>query len=141
MYSKLSKGHYLRGYGDRSESVAQATPIELTEGASEEAVRLLRDRPDTAGRIERVLSLVEGFESPYGLELLASVHYASTSVDTSAAVDSATAVRIVRNWNRLKRELFSERHVRLAWERLKATGWLEPGASNEAEDHDQLTSR
>lgn len=133
------EGHYLRGYGDRTEKVAEATPIELVEGASEEAANFLQDRPDTANRIEQVLELVEGFESPYGLELLASVHYVATSVNSSAAAEPAVAIRIVQQWNKRKGDLFSERHVRLAWDRLKGRGWLdEPGTSSEQEG--QLTS-
>ncbi|MGH8884122.1 MAG: type II toxin-antitoxin system antitoxin DNA ADP-ribosyl glycohydrolase DarG [Egibacteraceae bacterium] len=118
------EGHYLRGYGDRSERATEATPIELLEGVSEEVENFLQQEPATVSRLRRVVELVEGFESPYGLELLASVHYAATSVDSTAASDRGAAVRIVQNWNRRKSNLFTERHVMLAWERLNDAGWL-----------------
>jgi hypothetical protein len=35
----------------------------------------LTQYPDTRARFEKVAKLVEGFESPFGLELLASTHW------------------------------------------------------------------
>jgi O-acetyl-ADP-ribose deacetylase (regulator of RNase III) len=70
------EGHYLRGYGDRTQQVMKLSPITLLPGAKDEGRRWLDDHPDnTANRIEAVMQLVTGFASAYGLELLATVHW------------------------------------------------------------------
>jgi len=44
-------------------------------GAVEDASQLLENGEATRTRFQRVSELVEGFESPFGLELLATVHW------------------------------------------------------------------
>jgi len=61
----------LRGYGDRS----RAAPIQLLTGAREEATGFLVSNSETQSRLERVSALIEGFETPQGMELLATVHW------------------------------------------------------------------
>jgi O-acetyl-ADP-ribose deacetylase (regulator of RNase III) len=105
------EGHYLSGYGDRSKPVRDADPIALLPGAAEEADAFLEQHPDTRERSARVAALVEGFESPYGLELLASVHW----VAHAGAASTAQAATVeVQTWNRREKRLFGERHVHLA---------------------------
>jgi O-acetyl-ADP-ribose deacetylase (regulator of RNase III) len=74
---QVLEGHYLRGYGDRSQEVRQLSPISLLPGAEEEASAEVAGNPTepTADRIDAVLRLVDGFASAYGLELLATVHW------------------------------------------------------------------
>ena len=54
-------------------------PIRLTEGTAEKAAEHLD--PDSAERIDRLMALVEGFQTrfqtPYSLELLATAHFAA----------------------------------------------------------------
>lgn len=120
------EGHYLRGYGDRSRKVAEWEPLELIPGAGDEARDFLSSSPETYERINRVVELVEGFDSPYGLELLATVHWAATHGDAGILADADSAVKSVRTWSRRKERLFTERHIKLAWERLTDQGWLQP---------------
>src|SRR5205823_9470967 len=88
------EGHYLRGYGDRSaESSARLLP-----GAFDEAERYLGKHLRTKRRFERVLELIEGFESPYGLELLATTHWVARK-NPEAARDLDAAVRDVQKWS------------------------------------------
>jgi O-acetyl-ADP-ribose deacetylase (regulator of RNase III) len=126
------EGHYLRGYGDRSEPVLDAEPIELMPGASEQAAQFLAEHPDTRGRFDRVATLVKGFESPYGLELLASVHWVATVDERGGASDPEVVTRQVQSWTSRKGRLFTERHIVLAWRRLRDEGWLEPGVGRPA---------
>jgi O-acetyl-ADP-ribose deacetylase (regulator of RNase III) len=126
------EGHYLRGYGDRSGTVLDAEPIELMPGATENARSFLIDHPETHGRFDRVAALVEGFESPYGLELLASVHWVATAEDKGATTDPEVATREVQGWTSRKGRLFTERHIALAWSRLFEKGWLVPAVNEEA---------
>lgn len=118
------EGHFLIGYGDASQTVHAAEPISVLEGASEEARALLASHPATADRIERVLKLVDGFESAYALELLATVHWVATNEDPAAAEDAAAAARLVGAWSSRKRRMFGHDHVTAAWHRLRDEGWL-----------------
>ena len=49
-------------------------PSSSFPGAVEKSRTVLAEKPETGQRLERVANLVEGFESPFGLELLATVH-------------------------------------------------------------------
>lgn len=118
------EGHYLRGYGDRSRPVLETEPIELLAGAVEEAEAFLADYPDTVERFDRVAHLIEGFESPYGLELLATVHWIATNEASSAGSDAVAAIPLVQAWSQRKQRLFGDRHIGLAWSRLWDQGWL-----------------
>jgi O-acetyl-ADP-ribose deacetylase (regulator of RNase III) len=118
----LVEGHYLRGFGDRSKSVRDADPIELLPEAAAEADAFLAEHPDTRERFARVAALVEGFESPYGLELLASVHWVAHESDPATTPEAATAK--VQSWTHRKGQLFTERHVDVAWTRLAGQQWL-----------------
>ncbi len=68
--------------GDQSDKV-----LELVPGAVEDAQRVLAEQPETRERFERVSQLVEGFESPYGLELLATVHWIMTRESPATTED------------------------------------------------------
>ena len=74
-------------------------------------------------RISRVTRLIEGFETPYGLELLATVHWLCSKGD-DPRVGVARVMDGVRAWNRRKGDLFTEHHVAVSLERLQEDGWL-----------------
>jgi hypothetical protein len=79
------EGYYVSGYGaggDRPEK-----PLDLVPGAVEDARAVLAERPETLARFERVGKLVEGFESPFGLELLATIHWVVTREDAASDED------------------------------------------------------
>ncbi|MBL8078257.1 MAG: macro domain-containing protein [Anaerolineales bacterium] len=112
-------GHYLSGYGDRS----NASNIYLLPNAKEEAEQFLKDHPDTQERLEKVSNLIDGFETPYGMELLATVHWLAQE-DPSVKNDYKAAVHGFESWNQRKREHFKPEHIKTAWERLKQQGWI-----------------
>lgn len=111
------EGHYINGLGDFSGK----SDIELLPGAEQEAEDFLRAHPEIEERLEKVTQLIEGFETPYGMELLATVHWA---VSQKEATSLGEAVRIIRGWNPRKGDLFDEQHVGVAWERLEEEGWI-----------------
>ncbi len=111
------EGHFLKGYGDGTSH----TGISLLPGAVEEAQIFLKENPETLERFDRVGSLIEGFESPYGLELLATTHWA---VAHEAAGNPQEATSRVRAWSPRKERLFTPEHVEVAWNRLADGGWL-----------------
>ncbi|GIK09060.1 MAG TPA: macro domain-containing protein [Anaerolineales bacterium] len=112
-------GHYLSGYGDRS----NASNIYLLPNAKEEAEQFLKDHPDTQEHLEKVSNLIDGFETPYGMELLATVHWLAQE-DPSVKNDYKAAVHGFETWNQRKREHFKPEHIKTAWERLKQQGWI-----------------
>jgi O-acetyl-ADP-ribose deacetylase (regulator of RNase III) len=118
------EGHYLRGYGDRTQEVMKLSPISLLAGAEDEGRSWLAAQPDqTLDRIEAVLGLISGFASAYGLELLATVHWILIREDGDLAAPE-TLARMVSSWNERKRQLFTEVHVRRAGNHLLDKGWI-----------------
>lgn len=113
------EGHFIRGYGDRSREAS----IRVIPEAVEEATRFLSGDAETAGRLERVRRLIEGFETPYGMELLATVHWVAQS-ESAARNDAEEAVRLVQEWSGRKRRTFRPQHIRTAWGQLHAHGWI-----------------
>ena len=113
------EGHYIRGYGDRSRNAQ----IYLLPNAAETADRVLSDQPETRSRLEKVSRLIEGFETPYGMELLASVHWVATE-ENNPAMNAEDAVNKILNWSRRKKLTFKSAHIHKAWNRLKTQDWL-----------------
>ena len=113
------EGHYIRGYGDRSR---EAQIYVLPDGEIA-ARRFLENSDDAIERLERVSNLINGFETPYGMELLATVHWVVRE-NWEAGEDSERAIELVREWNIRKSELFKPQHIRKAWQRLREQNWF-----------------
>jgi O-acetyl-ADP-ribose deacetylase (regulator of RNase III) len=110
-------GSYISGYTED----ATQTDIQLSDDAGSQAQAVLAAHTSSNDRVERVRRLIEGFESPNGLELLTTVHWA---VCEEGARTPAEALAVVADWTPRKREVFEERHVVIAWERLRSQGWI-----------------
>ncbi|MDB2687025.1 macro domain-containing protein [Mariniblastus sp.] len=115
------EGHFVTGFGDASEEPGKV--LEASNEATEKAKKYLKSKTDTLGRFERVDSLIDGFETAYGMELLASVHWVVKHEDNAAKSPDA-AVKLIHNWNDRKRDSFGSHHVQVAWDRLASEGWL-----------------
>lgn len=113
------EGHLVTGYADGGD--APDKQIELVPGAVRDAMAFLETAPDSRARFDRVVDLVEGFESPFGMELLATVHWVGAR---EGARTPQEAIRLVYAWNPHKRQ-FSERQIALAWDTLVQKGWLD----------------
>lgn len=111
------EGHFTRGYGD---SPKPDREIELLPGATEAADAFLDTSSESSQRLRQVSELIEGFQTPYGMELLSSVHWVSVH-DEPPATDSATAVEKVHSWNERKARMFQPKHIRVAWERIHSS--------------------
>ena len=121
---EVMEGHFIRGYGDSQKPEAE---IDLLPGAVEEASAFLNGKTDSLARLEQVADLIEGFETPYGMELLATVHwvahYGGRQGEAPAAdVDAAT--NVVHAWNPRKQNIFKPDHIRAAWIQLAQRGWM-----------------
>jgi O-acetyl-ADP-ribose deacetylase (regulator of RNase III) len=112
-------GHLIRGYGDRTQ---ESQIYVLPEGRTA-AQSFLEQDTDAHSRLERVSRLIQGFETPYGMEMLATVHWAAQE-DTAAVTDPEAAIAGVQSWSDRKRTLFKPQHLRKAWQRLSEQGWL-----------------
>ena len=112
------EGHFVRGYGDRSR---EASIQVLSEGRKEVAA-YLADDDATLKRIEAVNELIEGYETPHGMELLATVHWVMVE-NPLALAGVEHAVRDVHGWNDRKARVFPEHHIRVAYEQLKRLKW------------------
>ena len=112
------EGHFISGYGDAEDDPEKQ--IELNIGASERAEEFLQSHPATHAHFDRVADLIDGFETPYGMELLATVHWVTGHEGASNADE---AVAKVYSWNDRKR-MFGEERIRIAWELLDDKGWL-----------------
>jgi len=76
--------------------------LKLLPGAAEETLAFLKEHPESHKRFERVADLVEGFESSFGLELLATVHWLVDN-DESIKNKQGLANRMY-NWNDAKQQ-------------------------------------
>ena len=95
-------------------------------GAVDEARNFLEDQAETRQRFDRIADLVAGFESPFGLELLATVHWVCTKgarKEETVPQDMDELVRYIYQWDSCKRQ-FSPRQIALAHEVLIKKGWL-----------------
>ena len=114
------EGHFIRGYGDRN----SGAEVMVLEGAVAQAHTALATEHSTRTRIARVSNLIQGFESPYGMELLATVHWIA-SQNSEIRGDVAAIAALVHSWSERKKAAFSERHVEVAWTQLRQEGWLD----------------
>jgi O-acetyl-ADP-ribose deacetylase (regulator of RNase III) len=112
------EGHLIVGYGDGGDKPEK--PIELAPGAADWAAEFLRGHPVTEERFGRVVNLIEGFETPFGMELLATVHWVATR---ESAADVEAATKKVYAWSSRK-SMFSLEQLSVAWQTLSDKGWL-----------------
>ncbi len=112
------EGHFISGYGDAGDDPEKH--IELTPDAAEVADVFLHGHPTTQVHFEKVVDLIEGFESAYGMELLATVHWVGKHEGAATADE---AIEKTFAWNDRKR-MFNERHIRIAWGVLTSKEWL-----------------
>lgn len=116
-------GAYITGVGDQS----GPSEIRVLPDALAAANQYLdQTEAQTRDRVERVTHLIEGFQTPYAMELLATVHWVAT--EEPQATDLPSVVVRVHEWNERKRQLMSERDIGLAFEVLRVNGWLQSKA-------------
>ena len=125
------EGHFIEGFGDGRNS--PRTPIRLFEGAVSEAVKVSKQSStaEQKDRVRRVFELIEGFESPYGMELLASVHWVAAQEGVPS--EPGAVVQAVHAWNDRKRKIMKPEHIQVAWNRLHDLGWLGQDTTSHAD--------
>ncbi|MCK9874374.1 macro domain-containing protein [Frankia sp. Ag45/Mut15] len=111
------EGHYTRGYGDRS----REPRIHLLPGAEREAESFLQGREESLDHLVQVRRLVDGWETPYGLELLATTHWALTRAEKQIS-SRESLHKYVASWTPRKAMLFKENQIDRAVDHLVSTG-------------------
>lgn len=112
------EGHLLTGYADGGD--APQKQLALVPGATKDAESFLETKAATHDRFNRVVRLVEGFETPYGLELLATVHWVAVQ---EGATDLESIEQATHAWGERKGQ-FTRAQIQLAADRLRTEGWL-----------------
>lgn len=112
------EGHLISGYaegGDRPDK-----PLKLVPGSVTDAEAFLRHDTETRSRFDRVADLVEGFETPFGLELLATIHWVTIHEGASNVREAA---QLTAAWSDRKGG-FTLRQIDLAFKRLVNKVWI-----------------
>lgn len=117
---KAMDGHYITGVGDFSGDSEIAVLPEALPEAEEFIKASISD--ELSEQVARIRELIDGFETPYGMELLATVHW--VKVHESGVLTVSDAIKAVHDWNARKRAIFSQEHIKLAWRRLNDEGWF-----------------
>ncbi len=111
------EGHLISGYEDGGDGPNKQ--LELVPGAVADANAFLEGKTETLTRFDRVASLVEGFETPFGLELLSTVHWIIANGQAKSLDD---VISKTYAWNDRKRQ-FSSNQIKLALHVLNEKGW------------------
>ena len=112
------EGHFVSGYADGGDDPERQ--LELVPGAVRDATAFLTDHPETSDRFARVAKVVEGFETPFGLELLSTVHWVVTHENAETVSE---VIEHVYRWGDRKRA-YTATQIRRAWEVLRDKGWF-----------------
>ena len=113
------EGHLVSGYDDGGD--APDKQLKLVPGATADAARFLEQHEETRSRFDKVTALVEGFESPFGLELLSTVHWV---MKQEAVANLNDVVARTYAWSPRKKQ-FTPRQVGIAVNVLAQKGWVE----------------
>ncbi|MED2035510.1 macro domain-containing protein [Bacillus thuringiensis] len=108
------EGHYIRGYGDRNSK----SDINLFEDAILEAKEFISHDKESLTRLEEVKNLIEGFETPYGMELLATVHW-SIKYGNNSIMDFDEIINYIQSWNERKKHVFKNNHIKKTMQHLE----------------------
>jgi O-acetyl-ADP-ribose deacetylase (regulator of RNase III) len=114
------EGHFIGGYGTRE----QGSEIRLLPGVVEEAEEEIANDAEIKERLARVQDVIEGFETPFGLELLTTVLWVARN-HPEAGDNVHEIIARIHDWNRRKKELFMPEQIKVAWERLREQGWID----------------
>ncbi|MDR1086338.1 MAG: macro domain-containing protein [Deltaproteobacteria bacterium] len=108
-------GHFLCGYADGGD--VPDKQITVVPGVERDALVFLDSQPQTTDRINLVAELVDGFETPFGMELLSTVHWV---MKREGAVGNEIANHTYA-WDEKKRK-FSQRQIEIAANHLVKNG-------------------
>lgn len=112
------EGYFITGLKDGGDQPDKQ--IALVPGATRDARSVIEQDPDMQARFNRVSELIEGFETSFGLELLATIHWVMQH-DQPSSGDAL--IKHVYSWNKRKHQ-FTPRQIALAERVLVDQGWI-----------------
>lgn len=117
-FIKSNKLKYINGFTgeDKTINVSGNIYAQADQYLQNEGILLESD-----DKIKELALLIEGFESPLGMELLSTVHWCSQSSDSSKIDD---VKECINQWSDRKREMFSDKMIQDAICRLTDDGCL-----------------
>ncbi len=118
------ESHFTEGFGEGLNK--PQTPIKILPGALEETEAYLKQHEDISSyneRLEKVKKLIIGFESPLGMELLATIHWLVKHESVSAD-NQDEIIGKIQAWNQHKKNAMKPAHIQIAIERLKQEHWI-----------------
>jgi len=119
------EGHYITGLAQGS--TKPQTPITLKPNALSEAEKYIDANKaqfeNNEKFITNVLELISGFESPYGMELLSTVHW-TIKHENYEPTNVEGIIRHIHRWNSRKKKIMKPEHIKMALKRLESTGWV-----------------
>lgn len=112
------EGAYTSGFGDGTATALSLEPISLTDNGARALAEYMNNDaagPKVAAAIDAVMVAIDGFEGPYGVELLASTHWVAIY---QGAREPGAAATAVRSWTKRKGRIFTDAHVSVALDRV-----------------------
>ena len=107
-------GNYLKGY--EGKDLGPFEPFQLNIQKKEEVENYINNlNNEERNRLNKVIELIRGFESPFGLELLATVDFVEQDHHQSSPEH---VIRQAQQWSSRKRSLLTEDKIQKARERL-----------------------
>ncbi|HIF9346834.1 TPA: type II toxin-antitoxin system antitoxin DNA ADP-ribosyl glycohydrolase DarG [Photobacterium damselae] len=116
------EGHFISGYADGKNK--PDVPISLKQDAITSAQSFLDSHKETKHHFDEVTKLVNGFESPYGMELLSTVHWVVTQECTGDKINPDEVIDKVHSWSERKAKM-KPVHIKAALQRLCDEQWLD----------------
>ena len=110
-------GFYLRGFEQKQAKPFE--PLELVVKHKSLLDAYIQEHFSSAEkeRLQQTGNFISGFESPYGLELLATVDFVINKIET----DKPEAIMAyIQQWSARKADIFSQAHISLAIDRIHA---------------------
>lgn len=113
----MESKNFIQGY------TTEAREVTVTSGAFAAAEEYLNSESNLyyLEAIKKLSHLIEGYESPFGMELLASIHYLYKSKNVKTIDDF---LKEFSNWNKHKRNSFKQNEVLCAINRLTEDGLM-----------------
>ena len=106
---------------EQSDADNPCQELGVVPSASDTPKIFLMNRPNTRERLKRVSDLAAGFETRFGLELLAAVHWVVKNENVQNKQDLINAVYL---WNPNKHQ-YSRRQIHIAANVLSGKRWIE----------------
>ncbi|MFI5955706.1 macro domain-containing protein [Cryptosporangium sp. NPDC051539] len=120
-YISSVEGHFISGYGDGTSGSEAA--LTLDAGAVQEAEELLARDDEYQATLRTLLDTLTGFEFPYGVELLSTVHFAACRL-TESGDSLPDVVQAINEWSPRKAALFKQHQAKTAYDKLTSAGLL-----------------